>query len=82
VKFMGVRQTLLGPEIVRASVVAYNTAVEIVAGSAGARRELSDSVRADMASAIISLAETGVTDPVQLADAALSRAKDAGTHFA
>ncbi len=75
---MGVRQTLLGPEVVRASVVAYNTAVEIVAGSAGVRRELSDTLRSDMASAIISLAETGVTDPVQLTDAALSRAKNAG----
>ena len=79
---MGVRQVLLGPEIVRASVVAYNTAVEIVAGSEAPRRELSDSLRSDMAAAIIALAETGVVDPTQLADAALSRAKNAGTHFA
>lgn len=78
---MGVRQVLLGPEVVRASVVAYNTAVEIVAGSGAARRELSDSLHSDIASAIISLAETGVTDTAQLADAALSRAKNAGTHF-
>lgn len=78
---MGVRQMLLGPDVVRASVVAYNTAVEIVAGSNGARRELSDSLRSDMASAIISLAETGVTDPAQLADAALSRANAGEQHL-
>ncbi len=79
---MGVRQLLLGPEAVRASVCAYNTAVEVVAGAEGARREVSDSLRSDMAAAIISLAETGVTDPTQLADAALSRAKYADIHAA
>lgn len=59
----------------RASIIAYDAAVEVVVGANGNRRELSDTVRSNMASAIIALAETGVTDPVQLTGAALARVK-------
>ena len=60
----------------RASIIAFDAAIEIVAGSNGNRRALSDEVRSNIASAIIALAETGVTDSTQLTAAALARVKN------
>jgi len=72
---MGVKQAVLVPAVMRASIIAYDEAVKVMLGGKGDGQELPDEMRNALASAIIDFAEQGIADPHELRDAALARVR-------
>ena len=75
---MGVKQLVLSPAVVGACIAAYDEAVELLVAADPERKQLSDTVRADIAAAIVTLAEQGITDTNRMKRAALTRVRAKG----